>query len=215
VTQAPTIPAEQSGQMTHREVLEALSGLLLAMFVAMLSSTIVSNALPTIVDDLQGSQTGYTWVVVATMLAMTATTTIWGKFADLFDKKLLVQTALIIFSVGSLIGSWVGASFLGTSGAQFSFWGLILGTVFGIQALGKKGDFDDDPTVDNADDAERAALIADMSFGVALTFGITGAVLLFSGGGDEEAATEEASAMPKLLPLAGPKGGGMAATWKF
>ncbi|HEY0645276.1 MAG TPA: MFS transporter, partial [Nocardioides sp.] len=57
--------------MTHREVLEALSGLLLAMFVAMLSSTIVSNALPTIVDDLEGSQTGYTWVVVATMLAMT------------------------------------------------------------------------------------------------------------------------------------------------
>jgi len=37
--------------MTHRQVREALSGLLLAMFVAMLSSTIVSNALPTIVDD--------------------------------------------------------------------------------------------------------------------------------------------------------------------
>ena len=92
--------------MTHRQVLEALSGLLLAMFVAMLSSTIVSNALPTIVDDLQGSQTGYTWVVVATMLAMTATTPIWGKFADLFDKKLLVQTALVIFSVGSLIAGF-------------------------------------------------------------------------------------------------------------
>ncbi len=106
MTQAPTIAAEQSGEMTHRQVLEALSGLLLAMFVAMLSSTIVSNALPTIVDDLKGSQTGYTWVVVATMLAMTATTPIWGKFADLFDKKLLVQTALVIFSVGSLIAGF-------------------------------------------------------------------------------------------------------------
>jgi EmrB/QacA subfamily drug resistance transporter len=107
VTQAPTVAAaEQSGEMSHREVLEALSGLLLAMFVAMLSSTIVSNALPTIVDDLEGSQTGYTWVVVATMLAMTATTPIWGKFADLFDKKLLVQSALVIFSVGSLIAGF-------------------------------------------------------------------------------------------------------------
>jgi EmrB/QacA subfamily drug resistance transporter len=106
VTQAPTVTAEQSGEMSHREVLEALSGLLLAMFVAMLSSTIVSNALPTIVDDLEGSQTGYTWVVVATMLAMTATTPIWGKFADLFDKKLLVQTALVIFSIGSLIAGF-------------------------------------------------------------------------------------------------------------
>src|SRR6478752_888582 len=106
VTQAPPVTAEQTGEMTHRQVLEAVSGLLLAMFVAMLSSTIVSNALPTIVDDLQGSQTGYTWVVVATMLAMTATTPIWGKFADLFDKKLLVQTALVIFSIGSLIAGF-------------------------------------------------------------------------------------------------------------
>jgi PEGA domain/Tetratricopeptide repeat len=100
---------------------------------------------------------------------------------------------------------------LGIAGA-----GVVLGTVFGIQALGKKGDFDDDPNVDNADDAERAALIADMSFGVALTFGITGAVLLFSGGDDDGGDEEEAATVvPKLTPLAGPKGGGMAATWKF
>jgi hypothetical protein len=96
---------------------------------------------------------------------------------------------------------------LGIAGA-----GVILGTVFGIQALGAKSDFDDEPSVDNADEAERAALIADMSFGVALTFGITGAVLLFSGGDDEPG---EASAKPVLLPFGGPKGGGMAATWTF
>lgn len=88
--------------MTHREVLEAMSGLLMAMFVAMISSTIVANALPRIVADLHGSQTGYSWIVVATMLAMTATTPLWGKFADLFDKKLLVQAALVIFVVGSV-----------------------------------------------------------------------------------------------------------------
>ena len=91
--------------MSHREVLEALSGLLLAMFVAMLSSTVVTNALPRIVSDLHGSQTGYTWVVVATLLAMTATTPIWGKLADLFSKKLLVQSALVIYTVGSLIAA--------------------------------------------------------------------------------------------------------------
>jgi EmrB/QacA subfamily drug resistance transporter len=102
VTQA-TGSAEQSGQMTHREVLEALSGLLLAMFVAMLSSTVVTNALPRIVADLDGSQTGYSWVVVATLLTMTATTPVWGKLADLFSKKLLVQSALLIYSTGSLI----------------------------------------------------------------------------------------------------------------
>ena len=96
----------QPGQMSHREVMEALSGLLLAMFVAMLSSTIVSNALPRIVTDLDGSQTGYTWVVVATLLTMTATTPIWGKLADLFNKKILVQSALVIFSIGSVIAGF-------------------------------------------------------------------------------------------------------------
>ena len=106
VEPATTPAAEQPGQMSHRQIMEALSGLLLAMFVAMLSSTVVSNALPRIVTDLEGSQTGYTWVVVSTLLAMTATTPIWGKLADLFSKKLLVQSALIIFSVGSVIATF-------------------------------------------------------------------------------------------------------------
>jgi EmrB/QacA subfamily drug resistance transporter len=100
------LASTQPAPMTHREVLEALSGLLLAMFVAMLSSTVVTNALPRIVTDLHGSQTGYTWVVVATLLTMTATTPIWGKLADLFSKKLLVQSALVIFSAGSLLAGF-------------------------------------------------------------------------------------------------------------
>lgn len=106
VTSAPSAAAAEGDfPMTHREVMEALSGLLLAMFVAMLSSTVVSNALPRIVSDLHGSQTGYTWVVVATMLAMTATTPIWGKLADLVNKKVLVQLALVIYIAGSLVAA--------------------------------------------------------------------------------------------------------------
>lgn len=101
----PRDAAPAPGQMSHREVLEALTGLLLAMFVAMLSSTVVSNALPAIVTDLDGSQTGYTWVVVATLLAMTASTPVWGKLADLVSKKVLVQSALVIYAVGSVIAA--------------------------------------------------------------------------------------------------------------
>jgi EmrB/QacA subfamily drug resistance transporter len=93
----------ETGAMSHREILEALSGLLVAMFVAILSSTVVTNALPTIVAELDGSQTGYTWVLVATMLAMTATTPIWGKLADLFSKKMLMQVALVVYTAGSAL----------------------------------------------------------------------------------------------------------------
>ncbi|WP_138756932.1 MDR family MFS transporter [Modestobacter altitudinis] len=96
-------PAEQQGRMTHRQILSALSGMLLAMFVAILSSTVVSNALPTIITDLKGSQSQYTWVVTATLLASTASTPIWGKLADLFSKKLLLQVAIVVFIVGSML----------------------------------------------------------------------------------------------------------------
>jgi len=99
-----TTPGHDPGEaMSHRQIMEALSGLLLGMFVAILSSTVVSNALPTIVSDLHGSESGYTWVVTATLLATTVSTPIWGKLADLFSKKLLIQLALTIFVIASAV----------------------------------------------------------------------------------------------------------------
>ncbi|MGW4796920.1 MFS transporter, partial [Nonomuraea sp. NPDC004297] len=85
--------------MTHRQILEALSGLLLVLFVAMISGTIVSVALPQIIGALEGNQSQYTWVVTASLLASTASTPIWGKLADLFNKKLLLQISIVIFMV--------------------------------------------------------------------------------------------------------------------
>src|SRR5262245_29324687 len=92
--------------MSHREVLEALSGLMLVLFVAMISSTVVSTALPRILGELNGTQTQYTWVVTAALLSATATTPIWGRLADLFGKKVLVQVAIGIFVVGSLLSGF-------------------------------------------------------------------------------------------------------------
>ncbi|WP_411077384.1 MDR family MFS transporter [Streptomyces sp. cmx-10-25] len=95
--------ASGGAPMTHKQIMEALSGLLLGMFVAILSSTIVSNALPQIITDLGGGQSAYTWVVTAALLSMTATTPLWGKLSDLFSKKLLVQIALLIYVAGSVV----------------------------------------------------------------------------------------------------------------
>ncbi|WP_083684192.1 MULTISPECIES: MFS transporter [Actinoalloteichus] len=89
--------------MTHRQILEALSGLLLALLVAILSSTIVTNALPTILAELNGTQSQYTWVVTATLLSATATTPVWGKLADLFSKKVLMQASISLFALGSIL----------------------------------------------------------------------------------------------------------------
>ncbi len=92
--------------MSRREVLQALSGLMVGMFVSILASTVVANALPRIIADLNGSQTVYTWIVTSELLAMTATVPLWGKMADLYSKKLLIQLSLGLFVVGSLIAGF-------------------------------------------------------------------------------------------------------------
>ncbi|MEU8694643.1 MFS transporter [Streptomyces sp. NPDC048665] len=89
--------------MTHRQIMEALSGLLLGLFAAILSSTIVTNALPTIIKSIGGGQSAYTWVVTAALLAMTASVPLWGKLADLVSKKALVQISLVIYVIGSVV----------------------------------------------------------------------------------------------------------------
>ncbi|MDO9353731.1 MAG: MDR family MFS transporter [Solirubrobacteraceae bacterium] len=93
--------AEDSG-MSHRQILEAMSGLMLGMFVAILSSTVVSTSLPIIVSDLGGSQSAYTWVVTSTLLALTVSTPVWGKLADLYNRKTLVQVGLVIYTTASI-----------------------------------------------------------------------------------------------------------------
>jgi EmrB/QacA subfamily drug resistance transporter len=98
-TPAPPAP---SATMSRRSIFEALSGLLLVLFVAMLSETVVSTALPQIIGALKGTQSQYTWVVTATLLTATASTPIWGKLADLYDKKRLLQASIVIFVVASI-----------------------------------------------------------------------------------------------------------------
>ncbi|PPF58415.1 MFS transporter [Rathayibacter sp. AY1C2] len=92
--------------MSHRQVLESLSGLLLGMFVSILAGTVVSTSLPRIISDLKGDQNAYTWVVTATLLATTVSTPLWGKFADLFNRKLLIQLALGLFVIGSALAGF-------------------------------------------------------------------------------------------------------------
>lgn len=123
-------PEAASEVMPHRQVLESLSGLMLVLFVAMISSTVVSTALPLIIGSLNGSQTQYTWVVTATLLTATASTPIWGKLADLFNKKALVQIAIVIFVIGSTISGF--AQNAEQLIAARAFQGLGVG---GLQAL--------------------------------------------------------------------------------
>jgi EmrB/QacA subfamily drug resistance transporter len=88
---------------THgRQLLVIYSALMLAMLLAALDQTIVSTALPTIVNDL-GGLSHLSWVVTAYMLASTATTQVWGKLGDQYGRKILFLAAIVIFLVGSAL----------------------------------------------------------------------------------------------------------------
>jgi len=98
-------PAPESTR-SAREVFTAISGLVVGMFVAVLSGTVVSTSMPVIIADLGGTQSQYTWVITASLLATAVSTPIWGKLADLVDRKILIQLSLILFTVGTVIAGF-------------------------------------------------------------------------------------------------------------
>jgi EmrB/QacA subfamily drug resistance transporter len=88
--------------LTHRQVLVVFSGLLLAMLLAALDSTIVATALPTIVGELGGLER-LAWVVTAYLLAQTVITPLYGKLGDMYGRKIVLQSAIVVFLAGSAL----------------------------------------------------------------------------------------------------------------
>ena len=88
--------------LSHRQLLTLFSGLLLAMLLAALDSTIVATALPTIVGELGGLER-LSWVVTAYLLAQTVVIPLYGKLGDLYGRKVTLQSAIVIFLAGSAL----------------------------------------------------------------------------------------------------------------
>jgi EmrB/QacA subfamily drug resistance transporter len=86
----------------RRSILLVVSGLMLVMLLASLDQTIVSTALPTIVGELGGLE-HLSWVVTADLLAVTVVTPLYGKLGDLYGRKIVLQSALAIFLLGSVL----------------------------------------------------------------------------------------------------------------
>jgi EmrB/QacA subfamily drug resistance transporter len=94
--------------LTHKRVLVVFGGLLLAMLLAALDSTIVATALPTIVGELGGLER-ISWVVTAYLLAQTVVTPLYGKLGDLYGRKVVLQSAIVIFLIGSVLCGMAGS----------------------------------------------------------------------------------------------------------
>ena len=96
--------AVEPRSFSHREVLRILSGILLGMMLAALDQSIVTTALPAIAGEL-GGFAHLSWIVSAYLLTATASTPIYGKLSDLYGRRAMLQTAIALFVLASLLCS--------------------------------------------------------------------------------------------------------------
>ena len=106
-----TIAPEKKG--IDRGVMAVFAGLMLGSLVASLNMTLVAPALPTIVAEL-GGIADYSWIPISAMLASTIVVPIAGKLSDIYGRKPLYMTGILVFAVGSAL-----------SGIAPNFWFLV------------------------------------------------------------------------------------------
>src|SRR6266487_2811730 len=96
-----------------RGVMAVFAGLMLGSLIASLNMTLVAPALPTIVAEL-GGLADYTWIPISAMLASTIVVPVAGKLSDIYGRKPLYMTGIVVFAVGSAL-----------SGVAPNFWFLV------------------------------------------------------------------------------------------
>jgi EmrB/QacA subfamily drug resistance transporter len=97
-----TAPPPLTRGVEHRRILAILSGLMLGMFLASLDQTIVSTAMRTIADRLDG-QTAQAWATTAYLVTSTVSTPLYGKLSDIYGRKPFYLFAIVVFVVGSVL----------------------------------------------------------------------------------------------------------------
>ncbi|MGZ4497302.1 MAG: MDR family MFS transporter [Nocardioides sp.] len=105
------VSPEETGEYSHAQILTILSGLMMGMFLGALDQTIVSTAIRTIADDLNGLSV-QAWVTTAYLITSTIATPIYGKLGDLYGRKKLFMFAITLFIVGSAMCSFATSMYM-------------------------------------------------------------------------------------------------------
>lgn len=81
---------------------QVLSGVVLSIFLAAMESTVVATAMPKAVTSLGGLEI-YSWVGSGFLLTSTVMMPLWGRLSDLFGRRPVILTGLVIFLLGSAL----------------------------------------------------------------------------------------------------------------
>lgn len=124
-----TTTAEHSGGLTHKQIQTILLGLMAGMFLAALDQTIVSTAIRTIGDELNGLSI-QAWVTTAYLITSTVTTPLYGKLSDIYGRRPLFILAISLFVIGSAASSFAHSMY--ELAAYRAFQGLGAGGLFSL-----------------------------------------------------------------------------------
>ncbi|HEY3530791.1 MAG TPA: MFS transporter, partial [Nocardioides sp.] len=108
---SPSTAPSESGEYSHRQILTIITGLMMGMFLGALDQTIVSTAIRTISDDLNGLSL-QAWVTTAYLITSTIATPIYGKLGDLYGRKKLFMFAITVFIAGSALCSFATSMYM-------------------------------------------------------------------------------------------------------
>jgi EmrB/QacA subfamily drug resistance transporter len=88
--------------LTHRETLVVVLGVLLPVFMGSLDTTILASALPTIGREY-GEVHNLPWLVTAYLIANTSITALYGKISDIRGRRFTLMIAISLYMLGSLV----------------------------------------------------------------------------------------------------------------
>lgn len=83
-----------------RQRFATVAGLMLTLLLAAMDQTIVGTAMPRVVANLDGFDR-YPWVTTAYLLSSTISVPVFAKLSDLYGRKWLYLTGLVVFVVSS------------------------------------------------------------------------------------------------------------------
>jgi len=87
--------------LTTTQMRWLMAGLLLGLFLSSTEQSVVATALPTMAGEL-GAANRIAWVVTAYLLTSTIVTPLYGKMSDLYGRRIVYQTSISLFLVGTV-----------------------------------------------------------------------------------------------------------------
>jgi EmrB/QacA subfamily drug resistance transporter len=87
---------------TNKRLWLVLGALALAVMLANLETSIIATALPTITGQFQAFES-FAWVGTAYIVTSAISTPLLGKLSDLYGRRLIFQSTMAVFLVGSIL----------------------------------------------------------------------------------------------------------------